>query len=73
MSCIVQIHIVTSKQGLSQKVFKLLHASLCFWLTVVTDQALQVFAYFLQFYCSTITGDVCVSRTVSGRQFALLC
>ena len=47
MSCIVQIHSIFRKQGLSQKVWNCSTHHFAFWLAVATDRALQVLGYFL--------------------------
>ena len=47
MLSIVQIHIIFRKRELSQKVFELLHPSLCLLVDGSTDRALLVFVYFL--------------------------
>ena len=58
MLCRVQIPIVSRKRGLLQNFLNCSTLPFAFWLNVATDRALQVIDYFLQFYCSTITGNV---------------
>ena len=68
----LRINIVSRKRGLSQKVFKLLHTSLC----LLVDRTLRsgtpsvwLFSVILLFYNHR---DVSISRTASGNQFAML-
>ena len=70
--CIEQIILFPGSEDGHKKFLSCSTHRFAFWLTVVTDRALQMFGYFLKFYCSTIIGNISVSRIASGHQFAML-